>query len=167
MSRWTVRQDFEHSIQVGMSFGLVSGVITSLGLVVGLAVGTQSRIAVIGGIVTIAFADSLSDALGIHISEEAESIHSPVEVWVATGVTFMAKAAVAGSFLLPVLLLQLEDAVWISVAWGMASVTALSWYLARRQATGRALVVAEHVGVAVLVVVVSALVGRWVSTTFA
>ena len=79
----------------------------------------------------------------------------------------MAKAAVAGSFLLPVLLLQLEDAVWISVAWGMASVTALSWYLARRQATGRALVVAEHVGVAVLVVVVSALVGRWVSTTFA
>ena len=40
---------YSHSIQVGLSFGLVSGVITSLGLVVGLAFGTGSRLAVIGG----------------------------------------------------------------------------------------------------------------------
>ena len=56
-----IPRNFEHPIQVGMSFGLVSGVITSLGLVVGLTVGTQSQIAVIGGIVTIAVADSLSE----------------------------------------------------------------------------------------------------------
>ena len=162
-----IRKSFEHPIQVGVSFGLVSGVITSLGLVVGLAVGTESRIAVIGGIVTIAIADSLSDALGIHISEEAEDVHSSMEVWVATGVTFMTKFAVASSFLVPVLLLELENAVWVSVAWGIASVAALSWYIARKQETSRTVVLAEHVGVAVLVVIVSALVGRWVSTTFA
>jgi hypothetical protein len=148
-----IPRNFEHPIQVGMSFGLVSGVITSLGLVVGLTVGTQSRIAVIGGIVTIAIADSLSDALGIHISEEAESVHSSMEVWIATGVTFMTKFAVACSFLAPVLLIAL--------------VAALSWYIAGRQMTSRTAVLAEHVGVAVLVVIVSALVGRWVSTTFA
>ena len=96
-----IHKSFEHPIQVGVSFGLVSGVITSLGLVVGLAVGTESRIAVIGGIVTIAIADSLSDALGIHISEEAENVHSSMEVWMATGATFMAKFAVASSFLAP------------------------------------------------------------------
>jgi hypothetical protein len=135
-----IPRNFEHPIQVGMSFGLVSGVITSLGLVVGLTVGTQSRIAVIGGIVTIAIADSLSDALGIHISEEAESVHSSMEV---------------------------GEAVWVSVAWGIALVAALSWYIAGRQMTSRTAVLAEHVGVAVLVVIVSALVGRWVSTTFA
>jgi VIT1/CCC1 family predicted Fe2+/Mn2+ transporter len=162
-----IRRNFEHPIQVGMSFGLVSGVITSLGLVVGLAVGTQSRIAVIGGIVTIAIADSLSDALGIHISEEAENVHSSMEVWMATGATFMTKLVVSSSFLVPVLLLELEDAVWLSVAWGLASVAALSWYIARRQMTSRTVVLAEHVGVAVLVVIVSALVGRWVSMTFA
>ena len=100
-----IRRNFDHPIQVGMSFGLVSGVITSLGLVVGLTVGTQSRIAVIGGIVTIAVADSLSDALGIHVSGEAESVHSPMEVWMATGVTFLTKFVVATSFLAPVLLL--------------------------------------------------------------
>ena len=162
-----ILRSFKHPIQVGMSFGLVSGVITSLGLVVGLTVGTQSRIAVIGGIVTIAIADSLSDALGIHISEEAESVHSSMEVWMATGVTFMAKFAVASSFLAPVLLLELEEAIWVSVAWGIALVAALSWYVAGRQITSRTAVLVEHIGVAVLVVIVSALVGRWVSTTFA
>jgi len=161
-----VLRSFEHSIQVGMSFGLASGVITSLGLMVGLAFGTESRIAVIGGIVTIAIADSLSDALGIHISEEAESVHTSMEIWLATGATFVTKFVVASSFLVPVLLFELADAVWVSIAWGIASVTALSWYVARKQAASRMLVVAEHVGVAVLVVIASALVGRWVSATF-
>jgi hypothetical protein len=74
-----IRRNFEHPIQVGMSFGLVSGVITSLGLVVGLTVGTQSRIAVIGGIVTIAIADSLSDALGIPYGQETKSGETSVD----------------------------------------------------------------------------------------
>ena len=116
---------------------------------------------------TIAVADSLSDALGIRISEEAESVHSPIEVWIATGVTFMTKFAVASSFLAPVLLLGFGKAVWVSIAWGIALVAALSWYIAARQMTSRAAVLAEPVGVAVLVVVASALVGRWVSATFA
>ena len=161
-----VLRSFEHSIQVGMSFGLASGVLTSLGLVVGLAIGTQSRLAVIGGIVTIAIADSLSDALGIHISEEAESVHTSKEIWLATCATFVAKFVIATSFLVPVLLFELANAVWVSIAWGIASVAALSWYVARKQAASRTLVVAEHVGVAVLVVVASAPVGRWVSATF-
>jgi VIT1/CCC1 family predicted Fe2+/Mn2+ transporter len=101
------------------------------------------------------------------ISEQAESVHSSMEVWMATGATFMTKFVVASSFLVPVLLLELEDAVWLSVAWGLASVAALSWYIARRQMTSRTVVMAERVGVAVLVVIVSALVGRWVSMTFA
>jgi hypothetical protein len=81
--------------------------------------------------------------------------------------TFLTKFAVASSFLAPVLLLGFEKAVWVSIAWGIALVAALSWYIAGRQMTSRTAVLAEHVGVAVLVVVVSALVGRWVSATFA
>lgn len=158
---------FEHSIQVGMSFGVASGVLTSLGLVVGLAFGTESRIAVIGGIVTIAVADSLSDALGIHISEEAENVHTSTEIWFTTAATFVAKFVLASSFLVPVLLLDLDDAVWASIVWGIAAVTILSWYIARRQGASPTMVVAEHLGVTVFVVVASALLGRWVSATFA
>jgi len=60
------------SLKTGISFGLTSGTITTLGLMIGLNSGTNSRGIIIGGILTIAIADSLSDALGIHISEEAD-----------------------------------------------------------------------------------------------
>jgi len=48
-----------HSVETGLSFGLTSGIITTLGLMVGLHSGTHSRLVVIGGILTIAIADAL------------------------------------------------------------------------------------------------------------
>lgn len=73
-----------HQLVTGLSFGVTSGVITTLGLMVGLLAGTHLKLAVIGGILTIAVADALSDVLGIHISEEAEGVHSAREVWTST-----------------------------------------------------------------------------------
>ncbi len=58
----------KHSLKIGFSFGLASGIITTLGLIVGLHSGTHSKKVVIGGILTIAIADAFSDALGIHLS---------------------------------------------------------------------------------------------------
>ncbi|MFB6357478.1 MAG: hypothetical protein ABEJ96_00270, partial [Thiohalorhabdaceae bacterium] len=58
------------SLRAGLNFGMTSGVITTLGLMVGLHSGTRSALAVIGGILTIAVADSLSDAMGVHVSKE-------------------------------------------------------------------------------------------------
>jgi VIT1/CCC1 family predicted Fe2+/Mn2+ transporter len=71
----------KHSIKVAFSFGMTSGIITTLGLIVGLHSGTHSQIVIIGGILTIAIADSFSDALGIHISEESQGQHTEKEVW--------------------------------------------------------------------------------------
>ena len=115
----------QHSIQVGLSFGLTSGVITTLGLVVGLAAGTASRLAVLGGIVTIAVADSLSDALGIHVAEESESIHTQREIWASTLATFASKLVMALSFAVPVLVFDLATAVIASVAWGVAALAGI------------------------------------------
>jgi VIT1/CCC1 family predicted Fe2+/Mn2+ transporter len=74
----------ETSVRKGFSFGLTSGIITTLGLMVGLHSSTHSRIAVIGGILAIAIADAFSDAIGMHISEESERKHKPKEIWRAT-----------------------------------------------------------------------------------
>jgi len=94
----------KHSFKVGFSFGLTSGIITTLGLMVGLNSSTHSRLVVIGGILTIAIADSLSDAMGIHVSEESENRHTTKEIWESTLCTFFCKFIVASSFIIPVLL---------------------------------------------------------------
>lgn len=156
-----------HALQVGFSFGLTSGIITTLGLIVGLAAGTQSRLAVIGGVLTIAIADAMSDALGIHISEEAENVHTPLQIWTATGSTFLAKLLMALSFLAPVTLLPLVDAVVVSVAWGGSMLVLISWLVARSQRIKPLHVIVEHVGIAALVVAVTHYLGVWTATTFA
>jgi ABC-type uncharacterized transport system permease subunit len=67
------------SIKKGIGFGLTSGIITTLGLIVGLHSGTHSVNIIISGILIIAIADSFSDALGVHISEESENSNSNKE----------------------------------------------------------------------------------------
>ena len=102
------------SFKTGLSFGLTSGVITTLGLMVGLHAGTHSRTVVLGGIVTIAVADSLSDAMGVHMSEESKNSGPVRHVWESTMVTFVAKLCIALTFALPVLLLVIY---WNYGAW--------------------------------------------------
>lgn len=90
-------------VRTGLSFGVTSGVITTLGLMVGLHAGTGSRMVVVGGILTIAIADSLSDALGIHIAKESDPDTSVGQVWIATLTTLITKLLMALSFTVPVL----------------------------------------------------------------
>ena len=153
-------------VSSGVHFGLTSGVITTLGLIVGLHSGTHSALAVIGGIVTIAIADALSDALGIHIAKEAENRHSPAHVWSATLATFAAKFAMASTFVVPVLLLSLDLAILVSVAWGLLVIAVLSLAMARAQGARPLPVVLEHVGITLLVVVVTHYVGDAVARLF-
>jgi VIT1/CCC1 family predicted Fe2+/Mn2+ transporter len=133
---------------------------------VGLNSGTGSKLAVIGGILTIAVADAFSDALGIHISEEAENVHSTREVWESTIFTFASKFLVASTFIVPILLFDLSTAVVLSLLWGFFVLGVLSVFLAREQEKDAWKVVAEHLFVLAVVVVVTDLVGSWIGATF-
>lgn len=146
-------------MRIGFSFGLTSGVITTLGLLVGLSRGTSSRTAVLAGILTIAVADALSDAMGIHVSEEGEGVHTGREVWTSTLATFVSKLAVALTFAVPVLLLPLGTATVAAVVWGAALLAILSVVTARDQGVSPPRLVVEHLGLALLVVAGSYLVG--------
>lgn len=155
----------KHSFKTGLYFGLTSGVITTLGLIVGLHSGTQSRLAVLGGILTIAVADAFSDAFGIHIAQEAQRRYTPRAVWEATLTTFLTKFAMALSFVPAVLLLPLATAIVASVLWGLVVVTVLSVLLAHAQANKVWPVVGEHLALALVVVTATHYLGDWVAAT--
>lgn len=151
-----------HSVKKGFSFGLTSGIITALGLMVGLEATTNSKLAVLGGVIAIAIADAFSDALGIHISEEAEIKHTAGEIWQSTIATFVTKFFFAMTFALPVLLFTLATAVIIGVAWGILVIGAYSIYLAKKQKINPCKVVLEHVGIAILVVIATHYLGKFI-----
>jgi len=150
----------------GVSFGLTSGIITTLGMIVGLHAGTHSRLAVIGGVLTIAIADAFSDALGMHISEESENQHTNKEIWESTIGTFAAKFIFAMTFLVPIFLLDLSIAIWVSIAWGLFWLGVISYWMARDQKNPVSHVMAEHLGIAVVVIFITHYVGDWILATF-
>lgn len=150
------------SWKTGISFGLTSGVITTLGLMVGLHSGTHSRAIVIGGILTIAVADAMSDALGIHVSEESKNSGPTKQIWEATLATFAAKFVVSATFIIPVLFVPLDQAIGISIVWGLLLLTALSFFIARAQAIAPWKVIGEHLFIALCVVTITHAVGDWV-----
>jgi VIT1/CCC1 family predicted Fe2+/Mn2+ transporter len=152
------------SLRTGITFGLTSAVITTLGLMVGLHSGSGSKMVVLGGIITIAIADAFSDALGIHVSEESENVHTTGEVWCATIATFLAKFCFALTFIIPVLLLPLETAIFVSVAWGLSILAVLSYVIAKSQGERPWKIIGEHLLIAGVVIAVTHWVGHWVAT---
>ncbi|MFH1994215.1 MAG: hypothetical protein ABIJ24_00755 [Nitrospinota bacterium] len=150
------------SLRTGITFGLTSAVITTLGLMIGLHSGTHSKIVVLGGIITIAIADAFSDALGIHISEESENVHTTKEIWVSTIATFLTKFFFALSFAIPILLFTLSTAMVISIVWGISILTLLSYVIAKRQGDSPWGVIGEHLLIAAVVIAITHSVGNWI-----
>jgi len=131
---------------------------------IGLHSGTHSKIVVFAGILTIAIADAFSDALGIHISEEAKNTSTVKQVWGATVVTFLTKFLVAMTFVVPVLLLSLSAAIVVNLIWGMSILSVLSYIIAKSQGEPPWKIVGEHLLIAIVVIGVTNWVGDWIAT---
>ncbi len=148
------------SIKKGVGFGLTSGIITTLGMIIGLNSSTSSKTAVIGGIVVIAIADALSDALGIHISEESTNVHTTKEIWEATTATFCSKFVFALIFIFPFLFFSLHLSIIICVIMGLSLIAIFSVYLAQRQKIPAYKAVFEHIFIAIVVIIAAHYVGE-------
>jgi VIT1/CCC1 family predicted Fe2+/Mn2+ transporter len=153
-------------IRIGLGFGITSAVITTLGIMIGLSAGTSSKLAVIGGILTISIADAFSDALGIHISEESELKNTEKHIWIATTSTFLTKLLFGLTFLIPILLVKLSTAIYINIGWGLFLLIFYSSYLARKQNRNSLKIIGEHVAIALIVIVITHFFGLWIAAIF-
>lgn len=153
-------KEIKQSFKTGLSFGLTSGVITTLGLMIGLNSGTSSKQIIISGILIIAIADALSDALGIHISQESNSNKQQL-IWESTLATFLSKFLVALTFIIPILLFDLRLAIYLNLAWGLILLTILSFYIAKNQNEKPINVILEHLTITFVVVIITYYIGLW------
>ncbi len=151
------------AIKKGLGFGLTSGVITTLGMLIGLYSISNSKTVVIGGILSIAIADSVSDALGIHLSEESQEEVSHKYIWQTTVFTFLTKFLFALSFLVPIFVFSLDFAVIISLIWGMFLISFISYKFAKDRKENPFRAILEHLTITVFVLVIIYYTGKFVN----
>jgi vacuolar iron transporter family protein len=153
----------KQSLKKGIGFGLTSGVITTLGLIIGLNSGTHSKSVIIAGILIIAIADAFSDALGVHISEESEKNNSQKHIWNTTFATLLSKLFFALTFLIPILLFNLNLAIIISLIWGLLLITIFSYYIAKGN---KLKIILEHLTITILVIIATHFIGKGINNLF-
>lgn len=117
----------------GTYFGVISGAITTIGLIMGMSSGTGSKIAIIVSILTIAISDTLSDAFGMYMSKKAGNLeddsYKPLKE--AIGV-IGSKFIISMSFLIPFLMYNnLDTSRYISVIWAYIIIICSSGYLTK------------------------------------
>jgi VIT1/CCC1 family predicted Fe2+/Mn2+ transporter len=156
----------KQTFKTGLCFGTTTGIITTLGLMVGVESGTKSVLAVLGAVLIIAIADAFSDSFGMHISQESEAKKSRKQVWESTLSTFVSKIFIGFTFIVPILLFDLQTAIILSILWAIILLSALNFYMAKEKGVNPWSVITQHVGIALIVVVITHFIGEWISLTF-
>jgi predicted adenylyl cyclase CyaB len=146
-----------------LTFGITSGILTTVGVLVGVIMATSSQLSVIAAIVSIAIADSCSDAFGMYMAKLSERGASPRQALRYALATLAGKACLPLTFLVPLLTLPLGLAAWLDLAWGALALALLSAEQAvvDQQPIGRR--VARNLGLALLIIVNSLLAGALVA----
>lgn len=145
----------------GMTFGIMDGVITVLGVLAGLyALG--DRTVLVAGMLIAGMADSLANAAGIHVSQETEGEHGRREVMMSTLMALLSTLSVTLILVLPHTLLGLCPASLASVLAGLALITVMGFFVGKRLGRGRLKtggIILEYVLMALIVIGVSSLIG--------
>jgi len=140
---------------------MTSATVTDLALIVGLNQTANAKMSIVAAILIIALADNISDSLGIHIFQESERKEQK-EIWLSTSTNFITRILVSLTFMLLVLFLPMNLAVISSIVWGLLLLTFLSYTVAKDEGANPSLEVIKHLGIAILVILGSELIRRFI-----
>ena len=143
-------------------FGSTAAIITNISLIVGLGSAQAGKMPIVGGLLTIAIADNISDSLGIHMYKEAEGRGTKLSL-LATALNFTARLLVSLSFVFIVLAFPATQAMAISIVWGLVLLTFMSYLITRKRCQNPVLEIIRHLVVAIVVIVLSRYAGRLVA----
>ncbi len=144
------------------SFGISSAVLTTLGIIVGLNSATSSILAVIGGIIAVAIADSLSDSVGMYASKKSERGTSPASAFKSALNVFSGKIVFTLTFIIPFLILPFTSAIYGCIIWGLILLTFVNIQIAFVQEESIFKTIVKNILIAIVVIVASYLAGKGV-----
>ena len=147
------------------SFGGTSAIITNLALIIGLSTTINAKLNIIGALLVIAFADNISDSLGIHIYQESEGMKSH-NVWISTLTNFFSRFLVSLGFIFIIVIFPLNLATTISIIYGLLVISIISYLIAINRKTNPILSIIEHIIIATIVIFLSKYIGEFIVDYF-
>ena len=146
-----------------MSFGAVSAIVTSVGVIIGFGAAGLSKPTIIAGLLIVGLADNLSDSLSIHIYQESEKLEEHSAFRSTLG-NFVTRFVISMSFVILVLALSSRNTMFMSLAWGVSLLIGLTWLVANSRGANVTAEILKHLTAATVVVAVSHGVGIFIST---
>jgi hypothetical protein len=156
------RKKENHGLQ-GMTFGAMDALINVLGIIVGLGV-IGNRAVVVIGLLVAGIANSLGNAAGFHVSEETEGIHTRREVWMSTILSFAGTFIVTLLLVIPILFLNLHQAIVSSILLGMVVIVLVGSFIGKRFKYGRKgtfKLICEYLVLSFVVIVIAFYLGQF------
>jgi len=148
------------------SFGISSAVLTTLGIIVGLNSATASKIAVIGGIVAVAIADSLSDSIGMYASKKAERGVSSTTAFRSALNVFLGKFVFTLTFIIPFIFFPFSFAIYICIIWGLILLTFVNFQIAFIHEENIPKTILKNIFIAIIIIIVSYFAGKGVALIY-
>jgi hypothetical protein len=149
-----------------VSFGGTAAIVTSVALIFGLDAATATKSTIVSGLLIVALADNLTDALSMHVYQESERRLESRDAFTATWSNFVTRLLLALTFVLLVVMLPLARAVVASAVWGLSLLVVLTWAIARERSVSFVAELAKHCAAAIAVIVASRGIGAFITARF-
>ena len=148
------------------SFGATAAISTSLALIAGFNAFSGTKLGLIGALLVIGIADNISDSLGIHIYQESKCEVGKKDSAAYTLTNFLARLVITLIFIAIVYFAPIGYAAPVTILFGLALLSVLSYIIALNQKTSPLLSILHHIGISVLVIVVSYFLGKIIKAAF-
>jgi hypothetical protein len=146
-------------------FGCSAAVITNVSLIVGMGSARAGKGPILGGLLTFALADNISDSLGIRLYKESEGCGERLSR-LATALNFFSRLLVSLSFVAIVLILPAAQAMIIGIVWAFLLLTLISFLITRRNHENSVTTIIRHIVIAVIAIASSRCVGQLIARHF-
>jgi len=134
-----------------------------MALIAGLEAANAGKGAMLSALLIAAVADNLTDSLSVHMYQESERMEQK-EVFRGTFSNLATRFIVCLSFVVIVGVFRGRAAAVAGIAWGMSLLAVLTYILAQHRRVSVISELGKHLAAALVIIVVSQAIGRWINT---
>ena len=138
---------------------MTSAVVSGIAAVGTLFANPSGKMFVITSILIFAIADNIADTFGMHMYQDAELLKGK-QVWLSTAFNYGARFITSLVFIAILFIFPPFLASVICIAVGLLLLTIISYAIARQKKADPILMIIEHVGLAIGVLILSTIAGN-------